>query len=217
MDAAAAMPDLTSTPADANQARTALDALRQQRLDGLVGEVQYLARSDFLARLANGEQASAPDLTARTSEEQLHAAFEQAMAPAKPDEYQFTWTEAVQDEFGQAFDAELRTAFSAAGIPKELGGSLFQAIDQHASRIVDGTPDQQQSAINVTAGLLRQRFGDQFNARIDAIDEIVAIATATSAALAELMDERPWLLADLEVMLTLDAIAQHRVRSRNAK
>jgi hypothetical protein len=139
------------------------------------------------------------------------------MAPAQPHEYQISYPPAVvRDDAFIAFDSEVRNAFSAAGIPKHLGEPIFEAADRLSYELADAPQEIRQQRIEQTSAKLREMWGDQFRARLDAVDQIIAEAASHSETLGEIIDESPWLLADPAIWEFCDRVAQHRASKKRA-
>lgn len=199
----------TSAPVQlAPEQRTArMEELRQGRIAGTVTDREF---REFEA-LAAVEKYSA---TALTVDERLQGQIGEIMAPAKPHEYDLTYPATIpRDEAMVDFDSGIREAFVAAGIPKHLGGPIFEAADRLAHNLAKAPPEVRQQHIAETTAKLHARWGNEFKARVDAVDELVAIACAQSPGLAEIIDEAPYILADESIWLHLDTIAQHRKRA----
>ena len=186
------------------QSSARMEELRQLRIAGKCTDAQW---REFEA-LASGGQAPQ---SALSIDQQLEAQIDQMMSGAQPHEYAWSYPPGFEhDDATLAFDSSVRTAFAAAGVPRHLAAPIFEGVDRVVSSLSGAPPEAQRATIGATTEQLRQRWGSDFAARIDAIDELVATATAASPQLAELFDANPWMLADVGVMLHLDTIARHR-------
>lgn len=192
------------------QAQSQLDTLRARRIAGEVGEREYFAQMEQLGPLAAGEQPMAPQ-PQLTIEQQLRAGIDKQMAGAKPYEYQFESSPGHQmDDDALAWDTEVRSAFTAMGIPKHLGGPIHEAVNRVFGELGRASPEQKTARISQTTEVLRQRWGAEFEQRRDAVDDLIYQATEKHPAVAQAIYSAPWLLADVAVWHWLDTVAQHR-------
>lgn len=209
-------PDLHSTPASADAARSALETLRGQRLAGQVGERAYLDRADYLARLAAGENATAPpDPHAITQEQKLQQQYDlQMTAPKQPGEYGRLPSMSNDSAQAQELDTAVRTAFAKAGIPAHLGPALVDAVN-HISNKVSPTDERGiQTHLQSTASALRTQWGDQFQARFDAITDLVCELGEGDPTVGEILDQAPWLIFASEAAMDyLGRIVDHRSKA----
>lgn len=199
-------PDLTSQPSTPEAARTALDTLRQARIDNRVTERDYLARAEYLAQVASGETVAAPaNPYAEPSEQALIA---EAMEPAKPHEYQIDLK--VDEEHKTAADTAIRNAMSEAGVPSQYGRTLVAQIDQVMAKLEGASEKDVTAHVASVTSTLKERWGDKFAARLDAVDELVTDVATKSEFVANLIDHFPHAFADPWVMETLAYVAEHR-------
>ena len=123
---APSLPDLSSTPANAQEAQAALDTLRNERVAGRVDQSHYLERAEYLQRVIAGEQVAAPNQYP-TIEERLAQQYDEAMkAPDDIAAYNLgPIAGAESTEASLAAHTAIATAFKAAGIPVTYGKTIL--------------------------------------------------------------------------------------------
>lgn len=198
-------------PITPQQATAQLQQLTADRLAGKVLQDDYLARADYLGRLASGEQIE-PSSSPATLDERLAQQYDESMRPpASIADYHFPYEPglSVTPEF-LAFDNNVRSAFLEAGVPALLAGGLYSRANELASRLENADPSALEAHVRSSASRLRERWGDKFNERIEAVDALISNIAGKSKLVADLAEGMPWLFADEGIVLSLDAIANRR-------
>jgi len=208
-----APPGQDSGPLTADQAQIQLEALRADRIAGKVTSAEYFERHERLARTAAGEQLPPADPPPRTAEERGEAEYAKWMAP--PEELggygrlpQIPGLESAQAE---GFDAALRTALKAGGVPVHLANPIVEGLIRADRAVGTGDP-----ALHVqkVAAQLRQTWGDEYQSRVDRVADLVARMAETDDGLGKMLDRAPHLIADLQAMEYLDRVAAHRANRK---
>lgn len=195
-------------------ARTKLVELRDRRLAGSVSDRDFATEMVRLGPIAAGEPPDSLQAPSLSIEENLLREVDALMAGAQPHEYLLPPFHAEPTGESVQWDNDMRSAMSAAEIPKHLGGPIFESINNVAGRLANASPSDRDAAIQSTAMQLHASWGDQFDKRLDAIDELIFTATEKHPRFAEIIYSAPWLLADPALLTHLDTVAQHRVNKR---
>lgn len=214
LSTAAPAPQPIPTP---EQARAELEQLRVSRVNGQVTQRDYLERSDFLARIAHGEQGveRPPErLEYLPPEEQEARLIDEVMQPGRPEQYQIPPLSSSTDE---KFEAVMRDAMATAGIPARLGGTLAGQVDRLLSQFSKADPDAVIKHYQATGERLRQDWGDQYSARVQAVNDLLADVAEQNPLVANLLDRRPFAFSDPWIMQTLWMVADHRNRTQQRK
>jgi hypothetical protein len=208
-------------PANPQEARAQLDAHKLARVNGtFVGtDAEWFERSEYLARLVQGEQVAPPPAAPLTMQDKLDAQYDELMKPpALGERYNFappppgdtTPPEEIADVQVKAAEA-----LRAAGIPTHLGGPIYDGIDAMARRFADASESDIQTQLSVTQGQLSTLWGEQAKARIDAITEFLVVKSQGSRLLADILDHMPFTIyGNSAVMEYLDRVVQHRLKTR---
>ncbi len=206
---APALPDLSSTPANPQEAQAALDTLRNERLAGRVDQAHYLDRVEYLHRVIAGEQIAAPN-PYPTMEERLTQQYEESMKP--PTElhgYQLS----IDGEDSLAAHTAIATAFQAAGIPAMHGRVIVDEANRLRREVQ--TAQDSERHVNSVASRLRERWGSEFDTRMARVDELLDTMADADPAVAQMLESRPWLVAGSLVTIDLlDRVAQYRAGRR---
>lgn len=189
-------------PISPEQARAGIEALRQQRLEDKVTTAEYHRQMERLQAQAAGQQPPAPQL-------------DPTIAPAQPHEYQMRYEHGAPDspEALEA-DTEIRTAFSSAGVPRQLGGPIADAFEANSRRLEGLPPAAIEAHRAEVSNQLRAAWGSDFDRRVGRVAALVSEAVDKFPRLSALIDARPEVLADVAVMHYLDRVADIREAQR---
>lgn len=201
---APSFPDLSSTPASPQEAQAALDTLRNERLAGRVDQTHYLERAEYLQRVIAGEQIAAPN-PFPTLEERLERQYEESMEPpADLHGYQLSL-----GEDGLAAHTAIATAFKAAGIP----AMHARVIVDEANRLTRQfkSLEEARPQVDRVHSLLRERWGADFDARRQRIDELLDAMADADPRVEQLIESHPWMIAGSAMAMDLlDRVVQYR-------
>jgi hypothetical protein len=205
--AAAGSPTETPATIPDEQRLALMTDMRQRRIDGKCSDAEWAG----FAELAEGRMPPQP--MPQTLEQQLVGDVSQ------PDPNAYTF--AHHPHFNptpesMALDAQMRGAFSAAAVPVSFGNAIYEAADRTMQQLEHASPEARQARLGEVRAQLQRVWGTDYDARLDAIDELVAVITAHSDELAEYVDSYPWMFADIGVMNWLDQVAQQRRRARTS-
>lgn len=190
-----------AAPATADQAQQQLAQLLERRSAGKVGDVEFHAE---MSRL--GETAHPPA-------DPFERMRDEIMAPAQPHEFQLAQepgTELTGDRL--EWDTQLRAAFADAGLPKHLGRALHQSADLLLHKLGDAAPEVREAYLSTFRQQMEQLWGEAYVERSAAVVEFVAEVAKKHPAIADLVDEMPWVLADATVANALWTVAEYRHR-----
>lgn len=188
-------------PATADQAQREVAQLLERRSTGKVGDVEFHAE---MSRL--GEKAHPPA-------DPFEAMRDEIMAPAAPHEYQFAQEPGVElTGDALAWDTQLRAAFADAGLPKHLGRALHQSADLLLHKLGDAPPAVRDAHLSTFRDQMANLWGDAYVERSAAVVDFVADVAKKHPAIADLVDEMPWVLADATVANALWTHVEHQQR-----
>ena len=215
----APVPDLTSTPTSPEHAQTMFRELAQARIDNRVTDAMFFPRADYLGRIAAGEQnvplpgphtvvIEAPDGSKSTVSAEA-AAFDDKAPPRSGAGYEFEYSRhgvSLEYDEARAFDTELRNTLHENGVPQRFAGYWYDTVERLAKRFEGASQTDIKAHVASVRAELESRWGADFRAKIDAIDEFV---TGLPGPVGDLLIDAPWLLADPLVMLQLDDFVQY--------
>jgi hypothetical protein len=206
-------------PATPEAARAELEQLRLARVENKVTQADYLARSDYLARLAAGEQDVQPPaerLELAAPDQQERRIVDELMQPAQAHQYRLPpaidpATGRPSDEL-EAVNTAVRTAMAEAGVPQQYGGQMYEQVNGLLERFAEASPDQVRAHTESVGAKLRETWGGEYAARVQAVNDLLAEVATKNPVVAELLDEAPHAFADPWVMQSLWNVAEHRAR-----
>lgn len=196
------------------QARASLEQLRADRLEGKVTGRDFIERSDYLARLAHGEQGVAPPpkrFEHMTPTEQAEHLYEESMRPAKAGEYDLPGATGDRD---MEVKSEFREAMAAIGLPRQYGAFFHEQVDKHLQRFAHASPEAIGAHQESAAAKMQAQWGDQYEARVTAVSDLLDDVAQGNPFVARLLDHAPYVFADPWIMHTLWLIAEHKKRRR---
>ena len=103
----------------------------------------------------------------------------------------------------------MRAVFHEHGVPQHHASAIHASVSELAQRFANASEGEIMQHVGKVTDILRQRWGSDYAAKIDAIDALVA---GVPGELGDALANAPWLLADPIVMSMLDDIAQRRAR-----
>jgi len=193
-------------PASPEAARAALDTLRNDRLAGRVDQSHYLERSEYLQRVAAGEKIAAVDPHAVTMDQQFQRQYEEHMRPPAMEQYRLP-------PMPIEFDIATRKALAAASIPDHLAAPIAEGVVRASQATKGASAGEVQVIAQSVAGKLRDAWGDQFDTRLAAVEDLLDDMAEADPLIGAIVDRMPHAFAaDLAVMTHLDTVAQYRSR-----
>lgn len=198
-----------------DQARASLEQLRADRLEGKVTDRDFFERSDYLARLAHGEQNVAPPPTRfehMTPQEQEQHLVDEAMQPAQADEYDLPGATSSRD---LEVKSRFREAMADIGLPKQYGAFFYEQVDNHLQRFAMASPEAIDAHIASSTSKLQAQWGDQYEARIVAVSDLLDDVAQGNPFVARLLDHAPYVFADPWIMHTLWLVDERKKRRRS--
>lgn len=172
----------TEAPLTAQQASQQLAQLRQDRIDGKVGQKAYFERMEYLSKVESGELVTPPRLKPPTEFEQLQRQAEDFMAPPKDaDGYGIL----VSGEEDAALDAGVRKGFLAVEMPLQYARPIVESLIKMGERLENAPDDVIESEVRAAAARLRSMWGDKFDANAKAVNELMVEIFAADPALAD--------------------------------
>jgi hypothetical protein len=200
-------------------APAALEQLRADRLNGKLGQDAYLQRSEYLHGVLAAEPgaaAPAPPKAFATQDEQLEQSYANHMQAPKPEHYaNLPQAKAFEGDEALAFDTAVRNCFHRGGIPAHLAPSILEGVIKNFDTLAGADESARAAALSASQAKLREYWGQDFDARLNQVDELVADMVEASPELGDMYDRAPWLFAaDPAVMEYLDRVAQHRAGAK---
>jgi len=201
---------LLEAPVTKEQARPALEQLRAERVAGRLTEADYLRRSDYLARLDAGEQVEAPKLYL-TQEEQFSKQYDEQMQAPEHAYHNLPQPQGLSENAAMNFHSSVADVFIRGDIPQHLARPILEAVFRAHDEMNGLSERDRQSRLESTANKLREAWGDDYQARLDRVNDHIGDMVDGDERIAGLFDRRPWLFhASVEAMTYLDRVATHR-------
>jgi hypothetical protein len=196
-------------------APAALEQLRADRMNGRVDESAFLQRSEYLHRVLSAQPGAAPppanvlaspeDLVARDVDLQMSA-------PA-PERYtNIPSAEALGDR-AQEFDVGLTKVLARGGIPQAYAPQLVENLFRDFAELSEVSEGERESRLSSVQSTLKTHWGDEFQTRLDRVNDLLADAMEADPTIAHAIERAPWAFhVNVWTMETLDRVAEHRAR-----
>lgn len=182
LDSSASGAATTEAPLTAQQASEQLAKLRQDRIDGKVGQKDYFERMEYLSKVESGELVAPPRLKPPSEFERLQRQAEDFMAPPKDaDGYGIL----VSGEEDAALDAGVRKGLLAVEMPVQYARPIVESLIKLGERLENAPDDVIESEMRTSATKLRSMWGDKFEANARAVNDLMVEICAADPALAD--------------------------------
>lgn len=210
---------LLDQPVTRDQAPAALEALRADRVNGRVSEDHYFKKSDYLRGVMDSAPEAPPPAPPRqveTFEELYRRDVDAQMSGASAEHY--TNLPSIAEHGGQtegtkAFDAGMTRVLARAGIPQSYAPQLLENAYRDLHELGEADPVALELKISSVKSELQNRWGADYQTRLDRVLDLVADAVEADPAIAHAFEKAPWLFAtNLWSMESLDRVAEHRSR-----
>lgn len=132
--------------------------------------------------------------------EQMH---NQMMSPpAEPHHYKLPVTPNATDA-ELALDSDLRSAIHKSAVPAFVAESIAANLNQASRTLANATPEQIQARTDSTVGQLRGLWGENFDANVEAVDDLLERISSQSATARETVLRVAPLLTSIDFDLLL--------------
>jgi hypothetical protein len=215
-------------PTDAQRAEAEMAQLRRDRMDGKIGQEEYLRRYHEVGGIApsieayksasvgdkNGQRATWADDDAQ---QQFERSLDAAPAAGSPWEYSIPAPANMTDGEAAA-NKMLREGLHGMAVPRELGSHIGESIYQTdyelgaAKRAAD--PQAYARMVEGYEAGLRARWGDDFDRRVGVVDAFLEGEAKRSPSVRLLLDKAPELLMSPDTMHYIYLVTQQRARAQ---
>jgi hypothetical protein len=202
-------------------APAALEQLRADRASGRMTQGDYFTRLDYLHAVIDSDPTHAapnPPKGVETMEERFERDYAEHMAA--PDDGAgygsliVPRVESFSDDDNSAFDAGVRSVFVRGGIPQHLATPLVEQLAKTIEGVAGSDETTRQAQLATSGAKLREMWGDEYDARLDRVNALLADMVEGDAYVREVADSVPGLFhANPVVMDYLDRVASHRSRT----
>jgi hypothetical protein len=204
-------------PVTRDAAPAAIEQLRADRLNGRVTEGDYFKRSEYLHGVLAADPASAPPAppkTFETQEEQFERQYDELMTAPTPEHYtNLPQAKAFGDESSIPIDTGIRNVFHRGGVPAHLAAPIAEGVFRAFDELAGADEATRQSKVSGSMEKLREMWGQEFDARLGRVNDLIAEMMEGDEAIGEIFDAVPWIFhADPAVMEYLGRVAEHRAR-----
>ena len=143
--------------------------------------------------------------------DELHA---EAMAPpVESYHYKFPTSGQLMSEQEIAADNDIKTALHASAMPKFVAETIAQNLTLESASLASATPEELTQHVRTTRAQLEGLYGDQCDANLDIVDQMLEGMAAKNPAMAQFIQSAAYLLTPLDIDLLLQT-AKHQTAKR---
>jgi hypothetical protein len=199
-------------------APAALEQLRADRFNGKVSEDHFNKRGDYIRSVMDGkpgEAPPAPPKAVETIEERFDRDYAEHMTAPRPELYNNLPSAEFFGDRAREFDVGMTRVLSRAGIPQAYAPTLLENTYRDLIELTESGAEALSARVSSVKAELMTRWGDDYQRRLDAVDDLLADAVEADPTVAHTFERAPWIFAcSLWSMESLDRVASHRASAR---
>jgi hypothetical protein len=210
------------------QARTEMAQIRRDRADGKISDYEwreqvqrrYLELGGVSSAIDAHRSGTAVDRAvmdaqaeATHTQDAITRSIDAEAAPRSPNDYSFSRPEKVTEE-GAALDRMFRESLFALQVPPKLGNHIDESVTATARELIAaGTIEAQNRIVDRNEQRLREHWGPQFDANVEAVRALVRQAAERSPQMRQLIEQHPELYSGVDTMNYLLRLAERQSRT----